>query len=1673
MNKKVKHLIIIIAVLIGMLMLPTTINAAVVDKSNETLKLNDKGGTIEVNKLVWDDEKDTGLLGEEVKLDNKVFENNFIFCYQAAQVAFPDKNKEEYEYTVARRYMINNTVLSIDYLEGDKPKDFYPQTYFYKFVQGLAHILSYTDSEEVYQNRKFYCEDGGKCKVEGCPHFYYTSARNDVQLALWEYLTVCSESHTFPDLFGVSGAGRQSIWYTEFNEKRTHTLYEPNHKECWLGGVNSELGYKTSEWRIYIKNEDISEEIEGENLQRKKAYEIYKEAEAIRNGGRPSSITAEIYVLESSDPSQSLLLVKKVDAEPSINLTFYKEDQNGNGVSGANISFTNIDNVDWISCPSLTSAGEDGAFGGTFTVIPKENTGTFTLRVTETAPEDYTGIGYVDLTVKYDETTGEVTGITHENPVNVKIDFYDKSKVTIKNELKTKIEISKTDEDTGTIFTGDNPAIFNMTIKGANSVKVRGDITSFPKGGDLNSGDYYDGIIKVENISLGTIWFEEIGHNGDDYYVTIELTEITAPEGYSIENPTTTIEIPELGRGYPVVIRDNNNDSYENYDYGTKTISINIPNTSENITISGNVWEDGQIGEKGNVNEPNGIKDPSEKNLQGITVNLYSAKLGGPILYSTITDANGNYSFTDIPRIEEGYRVQFIYDGVNYMETPRGTVSKASEAKLARENFNKKFQIISAGKAQDVDGNYIELNYTYNSSNKKSVLNTNNPEFKIPAIAEGPYKGTATDVNCGLVKRNFDLSLGTDVKEVALKINEKETKYSYAQIMNGVLDFQNSSSTANDVIYNLNLYSSDYNYRISDYKTDVVGNNSPDNDNNNIADYENIQDLEAYVTYSVILKAQVATSYAVNVKEFVYYYDEAYEPYNIPPSSHNYTVSIDTDARKITFRTKSNFTGLSLNRDNDYRLEIDLTFKIRKDENGNLIVNKTATNIAEITEYYTYEGFIDKDSAPGNGITNGKITQYEDDTDEAKGLNINLRLNETRTINGTVFEDTKTGEKPEYNGQKDDSEQGVNDVIVQLIEIKKIGGKYYEYIWQETRSGSNQVKTTAKNGYEGTTYRYLKKTEDKAEGTREYVIEDGEKILNIYVKEQELNANGEYKFVDFIPGNYIIRYIYGDGRTYDVTDNVKTYNGQNYKSTTDPNYQQPWYNTSTYDVGSSVARDNEARRLEVMAFSTVIDATMGQVLNILNEDISVLSNSQKEVLDNYYESLDKNDVELKEALDALNRFKTPEDPTITFDNINDADKKEYKYKLIQYYVSNKTWMCAETSKINIPVDADNKSTEADSVAASYNYTYGNTKVQFGDMNFGLALRPNANIVLEKHITALKITPSGTGVQSIVDARAESIEAIVNGNDVKVKGVTQGLAPVKSTADNRGFWQVATDIEELMQGAELEVEYTYVLKNDSQEDYLTSFLTEQYKNGIDNGSYVELLKTKAAEVKEATKGQTQNYGSYLGQFYYTGTKGENDSIVPARVEIIEEALNNTFTLDETETAYFKAKEPEANKKYYVYGVNKAEGIKETQVDTIIQNTKASNFITPKLQENHTSETADWTRTIKLRTTLATVTGGELGANLPSYIAEIVQYSNAAGRKDMTSTAANLSYIHSDDSDMTIAKDNEQDEFWAETIIITKPTGENKLMPLYIAIIAISSITILGVGIVLIKKYVLNK
>ncbi len=916
------------------------------------------------------------------------------------------------------------------------------------------------------------------------------------------------------------------------------------------------------------------------------------------------------------------------------------------------------------------------------------------------------------------------------------------------------------------------------------------------------------------------------------------------------------------------------------------------------------------------------------------------------------------------------------------------------------------------------------------------------------------YNTTTGNINCGLVQKSFDLEVALGIDNIKTTVNNKTT--------NEVVEDTNGEEANNDSEespYNLILSKADYNYRVVDYKhdsseTELLSNPVHPEDQSVINSTDEAilgSELEVIPTYKVTLKNMGFADGYVN--EFVFYYNNDYLTFDHcfkgildengnPKRNEDGSLIEDTD---IGYEVKDNKDGtgpkvtLTLKEDNienctiksSDNMTIYFSFKVNKD--GDKFVKTTnpndeksgIVNVVELNSYSTViGGYVDENSAPGNAdvfydtLGNPSAEYHEDD--DARSRALRILVEDSRTITGTVFEDSRERDgNPDGKLGKDkegNDETPVDDVIVQLIEIKNFEGKNYEHVWQETRSGHGEVETS--------------QTEFEYDST-DHQVDEWTSYFNEGIE------HGQYMFKDFIPGNYIIRYIYGDGSTDEITyeyinsaDNIKKYNGQDYKSTIDKYYGDEWYNEDNYDNNASRARDNEARRLEVMAYSATIDNAKGNAL------------------------------EKKEDLD-------------------------------------KTWMCAETSKLNIPVKSTKSTINGDknSVILGSSEVTISYSLQVDNMNFGLTLRPRTDLSLEKHITSLTIKPSSSagGVSSVVEANVP-ITDILNYENPQAKGTTQNLTINKASRDNRGFWMVATDISELMQGANLDVEYTYVITNNGERDYLSNELIEEYEANPED--YSNYLTAKAGENWETFTGNTHTYGEFLGKYYYTGVS-DGCALVPTRIEAegLEEAVNNDLAFVEAPGDDFTDK-GSASKNVY----DEEAQLLEKKITTVIKNKTESKYLIP-VDDSRVDgdDTMDYSKKVMLTKTLSATQNGEPGAVLPSYIAEITLYSNAAGRRDMDSIPGNLGYVHSDDTTMTlnsvtvndgsettdISKDdlnngyrvirnaNEDDEFWAETITITKPTGEDKLTPMQIALITTGSIAVLGVGIFLIKKFVLKK
>lgn len=1080
----------------------------------------------------------------------------------------------------------------------------------------------------------------------------------------------------------------------------------------------------------------------------------------------------------------------------------------------------------------------------------------------------------------------------------------------------------------------------------------------------------------------------------------------------------------------------------------------------------------------------------------------------------TVSLNKGQYLFTDL-EVGEDYTVEFDYDGIKY-NTLKNTASEIlystnKKSKISDENdkgLANGTKTVSGSNEQDKSntngGFIIEYNLenepyqsaiydkttkdgeqVYVTATTSKYLQQKNhwldswKETSEAGVYEIDLRHYAFDVNCGLYEKYFDLNLGTDVDTATVSINGKQATYTYDQILDGKMDQDLNKTTYGQVTYNQYLSKSDYRYRISDYNTERNQKpTEPDTDTDTVIDDIKGNELNITVNYRLLLNNQ--SRHTAYVNEIEYIYDDAYEY----KGANRTDITVETVGNN---KLKITQNGTSLELGNGAQQEIILTFEIRKNGDGTFVKDpaneEEYVNKAEIISYSTAEGrLIDADSAPGNAFLSGYEERYEDDTDKAAGIKVVFKTDD-RIISGTVFDD--------------DSDKPVDDVIVQLIEVKKLTNargeeKLYEYIWQETLSGSNKVYKTNVNGW----------------------VDD-----YFYTNDVE-SGSGNYEFKDFIPGKYIVRFIYGDGRVYNLTENTLKYNGEDYKSTYNSSYDKEWYNADEYllnnnDEYASKAVDNEARRLKVMSYAVDVDATKGAELKKLDESL-----------------------------------------------VPGADNTELKQVL------NNTWMAAETAKINVSVDSDDyidetteKEVKGNSVIADSTIGKGKNSgepkfanTQFTNVNFGLMERPKTKLVLEKHITGLTIKPVESGVRLIADARAD-IENILNNvteGQITLEGEQTGLLAIKSTRSNRGYWYLQTDTTELAQGADAYITYTYVITNKGDEDYLSADLVTAYCNnsktiGKTTYTYEEYLKYLENTVKKQIKLGSFTKGTYLSNFYYTGDSAGATEVL-ASVESMQEDLNPKVTYVDGDN--MTKSNVASDKPYYnsngslITDTNIGEigKIKETITSGSTNKLKIikANPSTGKLVYN--TDNTDWSKKAVVSKALS-ASEIETGGVYDSYLAEITHYTNAAGRRDQ-STPANLSYVHSEDknmnmesykdsngnmitaettitvaestiteetnyylygatvdaegvevnsSDIKLEKDkltyvgraftdlnnatfeklNENDEFWAETFRITKPTGEDKLTPVQIAIITISAVAVLGVGIILIKKFVLKK
>lgn len=618
------------------------------------------------------------------------------------------------------------------------------------------------------------------------------------------------------------------------------------------------------------------------------------------------------------------------------------------------------------------------------------------------------------------------------------------------------------------------------------------------------------------------------------------------------------------------------------YTGGPQKDDADSPEIELTIDLAGKVFKDNLANKDGTED---GIISTGDEMLEGIEVTLFDST--GAEIAKTTTDKDGYYEFKDQPASKQ-YYVRFKYNGQLYEPTTYQRVSKiidnagtlgpttiaersyATDGKQNRQNFNNKFTPVDSTHTvpdRDDTTNAAFDIYAYTGPNGME-------ELKYYGVSNS--KEELLNINFGIKDREqFDMNLRKDLVKVDLHINGKSHTYNYP---GGEQDLEVDIRGTDIPDYNRAIRSSDLQYKAA-------------------AQYDQDPDkLQVIVTYKIQLRNQSVGKITGYVTDLADYYDTSYEyirsydenekditweqQSDISGSGKTYHTMHTTaladqgiDDKKWIFveykvtndalralleegsSTKENFAQISGYR-NTYREE-------RKDLNGQVITNagenaglidvdSTPANLnptdSAVQEFVAYSKTEEYQALGGEEKTKQSMAIFEDDADAAPGLKLIVDDANKRRLTGTVFEDAALAEK-----LKNDNE--------------RIGDGAYE----DGDNLVNQVKV-------------------------QLICTNGD----VEVKEARTNDQGAYEFTDYIPGDYTVKFTYGDYESLiAVQPNSEMYTGQDYKSTIyqESNYSDTYWYNNNIDTKINDAKDDQTRREEVNKYSEDLKYTNATVLN--------------------------------------------------------------------------------------------------------------------------------------------------------------------------------------------------------------------------------------------------------------------------------------------------------------------------------------------------------------------------------------------------------------------------------------------------------------------------------------------
>lgn len=352
--------------------------------------------------------------------------------------------------------------------------------------------------------------------------------------------------------------------------------------------------------------------------------------------------------------------------------------------------------------------------------------------------------------------------------------------------------------------------------------------------------------------------------------------------------------------------------------------------------------------------------------------------------------------------------------------------------------------------------------------------------------------------------------------------------------------------------------------------------------------------------------------------------------------------------------------------------------------------------------------------------------------------------------------------------------------------------------------------------------------------------------------------------------------------------------------------------------------------------------------------------------------------------------------------------------------------------------------EMEDIKNSFKATEGIDKVEFviSNVDFGIVERPRQEINVDKRISTIKLTLANG--QTIVDA-------IVNENGVLEGNAVQKLiymAPSNEADPKNGLAKIELD-NELIQGATIQIGYKIVVENNSEKDYNSEYY---YKYGI--------LASNETEEETIIKITPSGIYDYLDSSMTLDEDNEkNDGWDIIKIE----EYNNKFTEEQPATvieeylySYYSSIEEDGN----TIEITGYESFQEQYGKIITEWTKSN--ITSSRQKRLANKTIlhndvleeavepGGTNQVEIFASKVLSNSDEIELNNDVEITKVERNSETG--REVTPTNCVLYDI-------------------GESVTVTPSTGENRDYK-SIVILTISLFTILGTGIVFIKKKVLG-